>query len=35
MSIIILFWKNADEDYVLANMAKTTAKEWGVKIPSN
>ena len=25
----------ADEDYFYSNMAKATAKEWGVEIPSN
>ena len=24
-------WKNADEDYIYSNMAKTTAQEWGMK----
>ena len=25
-------WKNADDDYVFANMAKATAQEWKIKI---
>ena len=24
-------WKDADEDYIYSNMAKTTAQEWGVE----
>ena len=24
-------WKNADENYIFSNMAKTTAQKWGVE----
>jgi len=32
LNITLNTWENADKDYVLANMAKTTAKEWKVEI---
>ena len=32
LKITLDTWKNADKDYVLANMAKTTAQEWNIEI---